>query len=183
MYNMPQKVVKILLITLAIIMVTGLILSFKDNFLVAVLGKCPKDKSLPFENLMNSRTVKNFSLENDKNIEITLIISTSSPDHALGLSNIPCIPPQKGMIFEFAQPDYYGFWMKDTLVNLDIAWLDESYNVVFLLSDVATSTYPNVLKPEPPYKPATYVVEMKAGEMERLSIKAGTKLTPLAPQD
>ncbi len=180
---MSQKVVKIILITLAIITVTGLILSFKDNFLVGVLGKCPKDKSLPFENLMNSRTLKNFSLENDKNVEITLIISTSSPDHALGLSNIPCIPPQNGMIFEFAQPDYYGFWMKDTLVNLDIAWLDESYNVVFLLSDVAISTYPNILRPEPPYKSATYVIEMASGEMKRLGIKVGAKLTPLAPQN
>ena len=143
-----------------------------------------------FSILEKTRLVKNFNILNvglDQKIrKVSLISSTSTPDLTLGLSNIPCIQAKKGMIFEFSRPDYYGFWMKDMLINLDIAWLDDSYSVVYLLSDVSPETYPNILKPESslaedePIKPAMYVIEMKGGEMKKLGIKVGTKLVPIS---
>lgn len=61
-----------------------------------------------------------------------------------GLSGRTSIPSDYGMLFVFPEDGRYGFWMKDTLVPLDIFWLNSKGQVVSIARDVATSTYPNV---------------------------------------
>jgi uncharacterized membrane protein (UPF0127 family) len=63
--------------------------------------------------------------------------------------------------------------MKDTLMPLDIFWLDAEGHVVSLREDVATSSYPNVFYPS---APARYVLETVAGFAREHDIKTGTPL-------
>lgn len=78
-----------------------------------------------------------------------------------------------GMLFIFPKDGLYGFWMKDTLVPLDIFWLDAQGHVVYVAADVATSTYPSVLYPT---VPARYVLETAAGFARAHGIATGTPL-------
>ena len=71
------------------------------------------------------------------------------------------------------QDGLYGFWMKDTLVPLDIFWLDAKGQVVSIARDVATSSYPNVFYPS---APARYVLETAAGFARDHTIATGTPL-------
>jgi uncharacterized membrane protein (UPF0127 family) len=75
------------------------------------------------------------------------------------------------MLFVFPKDDVYGFWMKDTLVPLDIFWLDAQGHVVSMAQDVATSSYPNVFYPT---APARYVLETAAGFARAHSVATGT---------
>jgi uncharacterized membrane protein (UPF0127 family) len=63
--------------------------------------------------------------------------------------------------------------MKDTLVLLDIFWLDSKGQVVSIAQDVATSSYPNVFYPS---AQARYVLETAAGFARAHTVATGTPL-------
>ena len=90
-----------------------------------------------------------------------------------GLGGRPEIPEDYGMLFAFPRDALYGFWMKDTLVPLDIFWLDEEGRVVSMALEVATSSYPDVFYPS---APAHYVLETMAGFARGNSVATGTVL-------
>lgn len=90
-----------------------------------------------------------------------------------GLGGRKSIPDNYGMLFVFPKDDYYGFWMKDTLVPLDMFWLDDKGHVISVAEDVEPSTYPNVFYP---LAPARYVLETVAGFARRHGIATGTPL-------
>ncbi len=90
-----------------------------------------------------------------------------------GLGGRTEIQEDYGMLFVFPKDGAYGFWMKDTLVPLDIFWLDSKGQVVSIAADVATSSYPNVFYPS---VPARYVLEAAAGFARAHGIATGTPL-------
>ncbi len=90
-----------------------------------------------------------------------------------GLSGRSNLPSDYGMLFTFATSDKYGFWMKDTLVPLDIFWLDSRGQVVSMVLEVSTTTYPDVFYPS---VPARYVLETSAGLGRARNIATGTPL-------
>ena len=79
-----------------------------------------------------------------------------------------------GMLFIFPQPDVYTFWMKDTLIPLDIIWLDDNRMVVDLKAQVP----PCQENPCPVYTPsgnALYVLEINAGLAQTYGIRVADK--------
>jgi uncharacterized membrane protein (UPF0127 family) len=74
------------------------------------------------------------------------------------------------MLFVFASPDVYQFWMKDMNFPIDIIWLDANKKVVLIEHDVAPSTYPDSYGPE---TLTQYVIEIPAGEAKRAGLKVG----------
>lgn len=106
-------------------------------------------------------------------VSLRIEYATTVTERERGLSGRESIPNDYGMLFVFPKDDYYGFWMKDTLVPLDIFWLNAQGQVVSIASDVATSTYPNVFYP---IEPARYVLETAAGFALTHSIATGTPL-------
>ena len=90
-----------------------------------------------------------------------------------GLGGRTSVPDDYGMLFVFPKDGYYGFWMKDTLVPLDMFWLDDKGHVVYIAQDVATSSFPNVFYPS---SLARYVLETAAGFALAHSIATGTPL-------
>jgi hypothetical protein len=81
----------------------------------------------------------------------------------------------EGMIFVFADPDVHAFWMKNTLVPLDIVWLDDTFHIVY----IQNATPPCKSDPCPSYgslRKASYVLELKSGVARREGLKAGSRL-------
>jgi hypothetical protein len=86
----------------------------------------------------------------------------------------------EGMIFVFPEADVHPFWMKNTLVPLDIIWLDDGFTVVHLESAV-----PCTADPCPSYGPlrkARYVLEVRGGTAARRGLKPGDHLLVSFPQ-
>ncbi len=76
---------------------------------------------------------------------------------------------QSGMLFVFESSYPHGFWMKNTLIPLDMIWIDEQMKIV----DIQTAL-PCVADPCPSFIPngnATYVLEVNAGLWEQLWLK------------
>lgn len=106
-------------------------------------------------------------------VSLRLDYATTSAAQEKGLGGRPSLPNDYGMLFVFQNDDRYGFWMKDTLVPLDMFWLDDKRQVVSIARDVATSTFPTVFYPS---KPARYVLETVAGFATAHQITLGTEL-------
>ncbi|MDD2657459.1 MAG: DUF192 domain-containing protein [Candidatus Pacebacteria bacterium] len=106
-------------------------------------------------------------------VSLRLDYATTTEARERGLSGRTSIPGDYGMLFVFPKDDRYGFWMKDTLVSLDMFWLDAQGQVVSIAREVATSSYPNVFYPS---APARYVLETAAGFADAHLITIGTPL-------
>ncbi len=107
------------------------------------------------------------------NVSLRIEYALTEAQREQGLGGRETLPNDYGMLFVFPRDGYYGFWMKDTLVPLDMFWLDDKGQVVYVARDVATSSYPNVFYPT---APARYVLETFAGFADAHSIATDTPL-------
>lgn len=81
----------------------------------------------------------------------------------------------EGMVFVFDRVDIIPFWMKNTLIPLDILWLDPDRRIVH----IAHSVPPCKADPCPSYPPsraAKYVVEVNSGFAKKHGVKEGDTL-------
>lgn len=76
------------------------------------------------------------------------------------------------MLFIFEDERPRNFWMKNTLIPLDIIFIDSNHQVV----KVIENTEPYSTSPRLSEKPAKYVVEVNAGKAREWGIKEGSKL-------
>jgi hypothetical protein len=95
----------------------------------------------------------------------------------LGLMVRERMSPTEGMIFVFETPGFYPFWMKNTLIPLDMIWLDADARIV----SIAHSVPPCEADPCPSYPPdqgtsATYVVEVVSGFAKQHGVSRGDVL-------
>ncbi len=106
-------------------------------------------------------------------VSLRIEYATTGEAREKGLGGRESIAADYGMLFVFPNDGYYGFWMKDTLVPLDIFWLNAQGQIVSMTPDVATSSYPHVFYPS---VPARYVLETAAGFARLHNIIIGAPL-------
>lgn len=86
-----------------------------------------------------------------------------------GLMNRTSMPANSGMLFLFDQPDIRAFWMKDTLIPLDMIFIAKDGHVVNIHANA-------VPKDETPIKSsgkAAAVLEINGGRAAALGLQAG----------
>ncbi len=69
-----------------------------------------------------------------------------------------------GMLFDLQTPKTTGFWMKNTLIPLDIIWIDSEKKIVSIVTANPCTKKPCKIF-EPP-SPARWVLEVNAGKFE-----------------
>ena len=77
-----------------------------------------------------------------------------------------------GMLFDFPRDDYQAFWMKNTILPLDLIFIRADGTI----SSVATHTVPYSEQPVMSQEPIRAVLEINAGRSDALGIKAGEKV-------
>lgn len=90
----------------------------------------------------------------------------------MGLMYRDTLEPDHGMLFLFNREIIQSFWMRNTLIPLDIIYINSSREIV----DIHTVTETMSDKSHPSAKPAIYVVEVNAGYSEEHGIKVGDKI-------
>jgi len=102
-------------------------------------------------------------------------VADSDDMRAQGLMYRDHLAEDRGMIFFFPQSGEYAFWMKNTIIPLDMIWIDEGKKVVHVAHDVP----PCQADPCPSYPPganAKYVLEVAAGVAAKHHVKNGDTL-------
>ena len=99
-------------------------------------------------------------------------LATTPRQHAYGLMHLPELAPDAGMLFVFDNMAIRRFWMKNTLIPLDILFFDQEGRFVSAVGKAE----PGSLTPRSSGGPAKYVLELNGGRMEADGIDAGTTL-------
>jgi len=87
-----------------------------------------------------------------------------------GLMNRQSLDPDKGMLFIFEIEHEHSFWMKDTLIPLDIIWINTNMQVVHIERNVQPCD--EECETMVPEQKAKYVLEINPGILD---IKIGDK--------
>ncbi len=78
----------------------------------------------------------------------------------------------EGMLFDFGKEDFRAFWMKNTLIPLDMIFIKADGTI----STIAENTIPYSETPVPSSEPVRAVLEIKGGEARQLGIEPGRKI-------
>jgi uncharacterized membrane protein (UPF0127 family) len=79
------------------------------------------------------------------------------------------IPQNYGMVFYYKTPKIISLWMKNTFIPLDMVFVKENG----IVSYVHKGAIPHDLTPIRSPEPCRYVIELMAGEADRLGIEKG----------
>ncbi len=112
---------------------------------------------------------------------VTAELAVSDAERARGLMFREKVLPDQGMLFVFEREDVHSFWMKNTLVPLDILWLDSGKRVIHIEANVP----PCREDPCPSYGPdvpARYVLELRGGGAAENGIKLNDQLQFVLPE-
>jgi len=78
-----------------------------------------------------------------------------------------------GMLFVFEREGAYPFWMKNTLIPLDIIWISAAKKVVYMSENTEPCKDEYFCPSIEPGKNAKYVLELNGGVAERIGLKTG----------
>ena len=106
--------------------------------------------------------------------EISVDISDTTDERTRGLMNRKSIPEDYGMFFIFDVEEPLSFWMKNTLVPLDMIFFDRDYKVVKIVKN-AQPCRKDPCDVFPSDKPAKYVLEVNGGTGDNIGLKEGDK--------
>lgn len=105
-------------------------------------------------------------------------------ERARGLMFRPSLEKNRGMLFTFAEPQLWSFWMKNTRIPLDIIWMDRQKKIVHIERNVPTCSRTDDGCPQyQPNENALYVLELAAGSADALKLERGAALRFQLPSD
>ncbi|MEA2325265.1 MAG: uncharacterized protein QOE68_224 [Thermoanaerobaculia bacterium] len=102
-------------------------------------------------------------------------VASDDPTREQGLMYRDHMAEDRGMIFLFPQAGEYPFWMKNTLIPLDMIWMDADHRIVHIAHDVQ----PCKADPCPNYPPnakASSVLELATGVAAKHHLRDGDVL-------
>ncbi len=82
----------------------------------------------------------------------------------------------RGMLFVYEDEDIYSFWMKNTLLPLDIIWIDSNYKVVYIEHN-AVPCNESPCKSINPEERALYVLEINGGISKKIGLEEGEQVS------
>ncbi|MFP4567337.1 MAG: DUF192 domain-containing protein [Candidatus Woesearchaeota archaeon] len=100
-------------------------------------------------------------------------LAQTEQEQRQGLMNIESMPENKGMLFIFEDEKKQAFWMKNTLIPLDIIWINSNYEIIHIETAEPCTSEP--CKIYTPTENAKYVLEINAGLTEQKNIELGMK--------
>ena len=104
-----------------------------------------------------------------KTIEFQIEIADEADERSRGLMFRKSLDEQSGMLFIYPTPRVASFWMKNTLISLDMLFIDTEGRI----ASIARKTTPLSLNPVSSGVPVLTVLEIDGGDADRLGISVG----------
>ena len=108
---------------------------------------------------------------------ITAEIASTPQSRTIGLMMRERLEPNHGMVFVFEDKSQHCFWMRNTLIPLSIAFIDDDGTIVNI-ADMAPKSEASTC----PQRPVRYALEMDQGWFAKRGVTAGKKISGLPPR-
>jgi uncharacterized protein len=152
--------------------------SFRDYFLLGLIilstfigsAVSAKEDKLPTTTII---------INPDLKIEAELAYTDET--RMKGLMYRESLPEDAGMLFIFPYMDQHSFWMKNTLIPLDIIWLNDRKEIVYFATAQPCTEDP--CASYAPIQKAKYVLEVNEGFAKKHSLKMGIRLEFTIPPE
>ncbi|HET8541823.1 MAG TPA: DUF192 domain-containing protein [Anaeromyxobacter sp.] len=99
-------------------------------------------------------------------------IARTEPERRQGLMNRASLPETAGMLFLFDRTSVHTFWMKNTLIPLDIIFIDEEGRI----AGIVERAEPRTLTERSVGRPSRYVLEVNGGWARARGVRAGDRV-------
>jgi uncharacterized membrane protein (UPF0127 family) len=134
--------------------------------LLILLASC--DKPTTVEDFYTS----DITLPGGQVIKTEFVYDTAGALRGMQFRN--SIAPDRGMLYAHRIPGKYGYWMYQTLIPLDMIWMDPKNKVVEIVENAPPCKTPASQCPH--YggnEVAQYVLELGAGMVKKYGVKVG----------
>lgn len=101
--------------------------------------------------------------------EFTVRIADEPAEYSLGLMNVGYLPDNAGMLFVFPSQGHVSFWMKNTLIPLDMIFIEEGGRI----EKIHHNAIPHDLTSVTSDLPVRYVLEINGGLSASLGLREG----------
>ena len=102
----------------------------------------------------------------------TVEVARTDQEQAQGLMYRSALAPDRGMIFPFDGPRQASFWMKNTLIPLDMIFIRTDGSI----ANIEANTVPLSLQPVYSDGEVAAVLEIAGGRSAELGLAAGDKV-------
>ena len=109
---------------------------------------------------------------NGKVHRFTVEVARSGAEQEIGLMNRHSLAPDHGMIFLYETPRAVAFWMKDTMIPLDLIFLGPGGRIL----RIEDNALPHSLEPLPSGGEVEAVLELNGGRAASLGIRDGDQV-------
>ena len=106
---------------------------------------------------------------NGRQHRFTVEVARTPEEQAMGLMYRNLLAPDRGMIFPFDSPRPASFWMRNTLIPLDMIFVRQDGSI----ANIAANTVPYSEEPVTSDGPVAAVLEIPGGRAAELGIKPG----------
>ena len=124
------------------------------------------NRTIPLEKLFQTDL-----LLKDKTFKVWLAIDPEQKREGLSSLLEDEVSTNEGMLFIYPFEEKLKFWMKDTFFDLDIAYIKSDGSVVdiYRMTKQSTKIFSSSSK-------VSYVLELRAGEFEKVGLKVGDRV-------
>jgi uncharacterized membrane protein (UPF0127 family) len=103
---------------------------------------------------------------------VTVELARTDAERARGLMERRELAPDAGMLFLFEETAEHPFWMKNTLIPLDMIFISDDGRI----SGIVARAVPGDLSPRTAGGPSRYVLEVAGGWAEAHGVAAGDRV-------
>lgn len=121
-----------------------------------------KEGTLQFVNALSDSVITSIDIE----------IADNNNDRIMGLMYRPSMDFFNGMLFLFDEEIIQSFWMRNTVISLDLIFVNTKREIVTIHKSVPTLTDSSFLSSDP----AIFVVEVNGGFCDSFNIENGDKI-------
>ncbi|MEM8871958.1 MAG: DUF192 domain-containing protein [Pseudomonadota bacterium] len=104
-------------------------------------------------------------------LRFSVEVADTIDERALGLMHRAAMPEFSGMLFVYDRPQTVGFWMRNTLISLDMLFADARGVVQRIHENAVPLSEENI----PGGSDIQYVLEINGGLSETLGLRAGAE--------